>query len=191
VGFKARHEKARERHLAGPGLELRTWRMSDVPALFACVDRNRALLRQWMPWLDMTKSEAELEPFIRSCMDGYKSGSCYRLGVWVDGAIGGVVSLEEINTMHRRAKIGYWLSSEYQGRGLMTTAVHSLIAYAFETRGLETLGLRAATTNRRSRAVATRVGMKHEGTLRQQEWLYDHYVDHAAYTLLRSDWSGR
>lgn len=171
-----------------PGIDLYTWHMSDAPGLFACVDRNRKRLRRWMPWLDITQSVQQLRPFLQSCIDGYESGTCFRLGIWVDGAIGGVVSLEEINMMHRTAKIGYWLSEEHQGQGLMTDAVRTMIHYALEERGLKTLGLRAATSNRRSRAVAERVGMKFEGTLRQQEWLYDHYVDHAAYTLLSSEW---
>ncbi len=162
--------------------------MSDAPALFRCVDRNRKLLRQWMPWLDQTQSVQELRPFVQNCLDGYQTGSSYRMGIWVEGSIAGVVALEEISAMHRKAKIGYWLSREHQGRGHMTASVRRLIDYAFEERGLETLGLRAATKNLRSRGVAERIGMRHEGTLRQQEWLYDHYVDHAAYTLLRSDW---
>jgi ribosomal-protein-serine acetyltransferase len=163
--------------------------MSDAPALFACVERNRPILRKWMPWLDLTQSVAQIRPFVQSSIDGYATGACYRLGIWVRDRIAGVVSLEEISMMHRRAKIGYWLSQEHQGQGLMTDAVRTLIHYAFEDRGLKTLGLRAAVKNRRSRAVALRVGMQHEGTLRQQEWLYDHYVDHACYSLLSHEWS--
>jgi ribosomal-protein-serine acetyltransferase len=171
-----------------PGIELRSWRMSDAPALFQCVDRNRDQLRRWMPWLDNTQTVEQLRPFLRSCVEGYENGSSYRVGIWVAGSIGGVVSLEEISAMHRKAKIGYWLSKEHQGRGLMTASVRALIDYAFEQRGLRTLGLCAATENLRSRAVAERVGMAQEGILRQQEWLYDHYVDHAVYSLLSSEW---
>lgn len=142
-----------------------------------------------MPWLDTTMSVAQIRPFLRSCVDGYDTGTCYRVGIWVEDSIGGVVSLEEINMMHRRAKIGYWLSKEHQGQGVMTASVRSLIDYAFGARGLETLGLCAATANLPSRAVAERVGMTLEGSLRQQEWLYDHYVDHAVYSLLSSEWT--
>lgn len=188
MGYKGRAAKARTRLVVRPGTTLRTWRMSDAPALYQCVDQNRMRLRQWMPWLDITQSVQQLGPFLQSCLDGYETGGCFRVGIWVKNEIGGVVSLEEINMMHRTAKIGYWISEEHQGKGLMTDSVRSLIQYALEERGLKTLGIRAATGNRRSRAVAERVGMKFEGTLRQQEWLYDHYVDHAAYTLLSSEW---
>lgn len=186
MGLKAR--KSRARFALGRGLELRALRMGDARALFNCVEKNRAHLRQWMPWLDTTQSPADVGAFIRNSLEGYKSGSSYRLGIWVDGRISGVVALEEISVMHRKAKIGYWLSSEHQGRGYMRAAVRALMEHAFVKLGLETLSLQAATTNRRSRAVAESLGMKHEGRLRQREWLYDHYVDHASYSMLATEW---
>ena len=162
--------------------------MGDADELYLCVDENRSYLREWMPWLDTTQSVEQLRPFLQSCIDGYTNGSCYRLGIWVHGKIGGVLSLERINRMHRQADIGYWLSQVHQGQGRMTAAVRRLIDYAFGERGLQTLALRAATENKRSRSVAERLGMTHEGTLRQREWLYDHYVDHAVYSLLADEW---
>jgi ribosomal-protein-serine acetyltransferase len=41
--------------------------------------------------------------------------------------------------------------------------------------------------NKRSQAIPQRLGFTHEGTARQAEWLYDHFVDHQIYSLLRSD----
>ncbi len=32
-----------------------------------------------------------------------------------------------------------------------------------------------------------RVGMMYEGILRQEEWLYDYFVDHAVYSMLHSE----
>ena len=41
-----------------PGLELRPLQPADAPALFAVVDAHRASLREWLPWVDATKTAA-------------------------------------------------------------------------------------------------------------------------------------
>ena len=50
------------------------------------------------------------------------------------------------------------------------------------------MALRAASGNAKSRGVAERLGFKHEGTLRDYEWLYDHFVDIAHYGMKASEW---
>jgi hypothetical protein len=40
------------------------------------------------------------------------------------------------------------------------------------------------------RAVPERLGFQLEGIIRDAEWLYDHFVDHAMYAILKKDWNG-
>jgi ribosomal-protein-serine acetyltransferase len=48
-----------------------------------------------------------------------------------------------------------------------------------------------ATENEKSCAVPERLGFRREGIERQAEWLYDHFVDHAVYSALASEWPTR
>ncbi|MBL4637083.1 MAG: GNAT family N-acetyltransferase [Kofleriaceae bacterium] len=171
-----------------PGLTLRRWTLSDATVLFALVEKNRSYLRQWMSWLDAHTHESHTRAFLQDCLDGYKSGKSHRWAIIADGEIVGSLGLEDIQPLHRRAEIGYWISQEHQGSGCITAAVRGVIDYAFSEEKLNLLEIRAATENQKSRAVAGRVGMTHEGVLREREWLYDHHVDHAIYTLLSSEW---
>jgi ribosomal-protein-serine acetyltransferase len=188
MGSKARVHAPLRRIEIGPTLALRTLSMEDAAPLFALVDKNRAHLREWMSWLDWTTDVEGIRPFLQSCIDGYEDGTSFRWALMVDGHIGGVLGLECIMELHRRAKIGYWLSSEHQGHGYVTQAVQALIEYGFAERKLDLIEIRAAVDNHKSRAVAARVGMTFEGVLRQREWLYDHYVDLSVNTLLASEW---
>lgn len=169
-------------------LRLRHWRLEDAPALFALADRNRAYLREWMSWLDATQSVDDIRNFLQDSIDGYASGKSCRWALILNGEISGVIGLEAIQTLSNRAKIGYWQSQDLQGQGCITRAVQTLLGYAFRTRNLNLVEIRAADKNRKSRAVAVRVGMRFEGLLRQREWLYDHHVDHAIYSILASEW---
>jgi ribosomal-protein-serine acetyltransferase len=73
----------------------------------------------------------------------------------------------------------------------MTKACRFLVDYAFAELKLNRVEIRCATGNHKSRAIPERLGFKLEGTVRQAEWLYDHFVDHALYGMLASEWSQR
>lgn len=162
--------------------------MSDAEELFAVIDRNRQYLREWMTFLDVTTSAERMKPFLEDSLSGYASGTSRRWALSVDGAIGGMIGLEQIAPQPRRAKIGYWQCHTLQGRGIVTAAVQALLRYGFEERNLHLIEIRAGVSNRKSRAVAERVGMSLDGVLRQREWLYDHYEDLCSYTLLAEEW---
>jgi ribosomal-protein-serine acetyltransferase len=53
---------------------------------------------------------------------------------------------------------------------------------------LHRLEVRCAVANARSRAIPERLGFRLEGTIREAEWLYDRFVDHAVYGLLEAEW---
>ena len=69
----------------------------------------------------------------------------------------------------------------------MTASCHAVVYHTFNTLKLNRIAIQCATENTRSRAIPERLGFKLEGIVREAEWLYDHYVDHALYSLLRSD----
>ena len=80
--------------------------------------------------------------------------------------------------------MGYWLDKEAQGTGLMTRSCSALLEHAFAELDLNRVEIRCAVDNARSRAIPERLGFRLEGQLRQAEWLYDRFVDHAVYGLL-------
>ncbi len=188
MGLKARIHMASTTLTVRPGVVLRGLKKSDAEELFEVIDRNRAYLRQWLTFLDAVPNPKGLERFLEEAVDGYTSGHCQRFALTVDGAIGGITSLEQINALPRRAKIGYWQCASLQGKGTMTASVREVLRYGFETRGLHLIEIRAAVGNTKSRAIAERLGMSLDGVLRHREWLYDHYEDLCSYTLLEDEW---
>ena len=70
----------------------------------------------------------------------------------------------------------------------MTRAVSALVDHAFSSLGLNRVEIRAAPENRRSRAIADRLGFQLEGTLRQAQRIGDQYLDNAVYSMLAEEW---
>jgi ribosomal-protein-serine acetyltransferase len=169
-------------------LELRQLQEADAGAAYQLADKNRALLREWLGWLDKTNSAADYLVYIRDQALWIEAGKGAVLGIFFQGNFAGMVGLNTIDKVNKRAEIGYWLGAEYQGKGIMTAAVKAIMETGFKDYDLNKLELHAATGNARSRAVAERLDFQLDGVLRQHEWLYDHFVDHASYSLLRADW---
>jgi ribosomal-protein-serine acetyltransferase len=172
------------------GLELRLLEERHAEAVFAVVDRNRAYLRQWLPWLDVSLSPDDTRNFIKESLGEFANGEGLLAGIWEREQVIGAISYDAIDRANRSLRIGYWLSSDHQGKGVMTKACRAMVDHAFDELGLNRVEIRCATGNARSRAIPQRLGFKQEGIQRQVEWLYDHFVDLVIYAMLAGDWPG-
>jgi ribosomal-protein-serine acetyltransferase len=155
--------------------------------LFQLIDRNRTSLRQWLPWLDWSHSAADTADHIRQSLERYKEANGFSAGIWIADQLAGAIGLHAIDSRHRSSSVGYWLSEDYRGGGIMTKACLAVVAAAFEHYRLHRIEIRCATGNTKSCAIAERLGFRREGTLREAEWLYDHFVDLHVYSMLEQD----
>lgn len=169
-------------------VSLKLIELNDAETVFELTDKSRKHLREWLPWLDFTKNAEDTKEYIHGCLKGYAETKSITTVILYKGEIVGVASFNSINWSNKTAYIGYWLGEEYQGKGIMTKAAKALTNYAFNHLNLNKVEIRAAVENKKSRSVPERLGFVNEGMIRQAEWLYDHYVDHAVYGMLASEW---
>ena len=107
-----------------------------------------------------------------------------------DGELVGVIGLR----VHRdddRAEIGYWIGVPYWGRGYASEAAAAVVRYGFEELALNKIYAGYFSRNPASGAVLRKIGMHHEGTLRQHHKKWSEYVDVEFYAILRSDFTIR
>jgi ribosomal-protein-serine acetyltransferase len=167
---------------------LRLFEEADVAEIFALIDRNRAHLREWLPWVDYNTSPDDSLKFIRHSQQQYLNNEGFQLGICYQERLAGVIGYHAVNWPNRHVEIGYWLGAEFQGNGLMTRACRALVDYAFERLMLNRVAILCATGNARSRAIPERLGFTQEGIVRDGEWLYDHFVDLVIYSMLAREW---
>lgn len=171
---------------AGRGLELRSLKLRDAPALFALVDANRERLGRWLPWPEVNRTVLDSRAYILLMRRRAQAGLGQAFGLWWRGRLVGVAGFNWVDAANRSGAIGYWLAGDAEGHGLMTRAVSALLRHGFRTLKLNRIEIRAGVRNRRSRAIPERLGFRREGLLRQVERLGDRYVDHVVYGLLAS-----
>jgi ribosomal-protein-serine acetyltransferase len=167
--------------------ELRLFQTADAEELFAVTDANRAYLRQWLPWVDGARSVADSRSYIDASLQQFAENSGFVAAICYDEKIVGTIGFNEINWHSRIGYIGYWLAESHRGQGLATASCRSIIECGFQILDLNRMVIACGVENKRSQAIPQRLGFTHEGTARQAEWLYDHFVDHQIYSLLRSD----
>jgi ribosomal-protein-serine acetyltransferase len=169
-------------------LYLRNLELRDSEDLLLLVEANRPYLREWLPWLDLTRNIDEMIVFVESSIRQQTSAAGFQAGIWCRDELVGIIGYHHLEWANRSTCIGYWLAEGQQRRGIMTKSCRSLVDYAFDEMRLNRVEIRCAVGNMKSRAVPERLGFKPEGTLREAEWLYDHFVDHIVYGMLARDW---
>jgi putative acetyltransferase len=84
--------------------------------------------------------------------------------------------------------LGYALSEDYWGQGIMTEAARAVLAYGFDTLGLSLISVVHYPSNLGSQRVIEKCGFYYEGTIRQAEKIYTGEVrDVKAYSIFREE----
>jgi ribosomal-protein-serine acetyltransferase len=156
---------------------------------FALIERNRAYLREWMPWAAYEGSLEETQAYMQQTLRQFANNEGLQMGIWHQNRLVGAIGYSHLDWANRKAEIGYWIDASMQGKGLVTKACRALVAYAFDQYHLNKVEIHCAPGNARSRAVAERLGFTQEGTIRQAEKCSDHYNDMVIYGMLASEFS--
>jgi len=176
------------RRVVAPGIEMRLFEFSDAEDCFAVVDRNRAYLREWLPWVDSTRGPEDIRAFITRAQDQFHADQGPQTGIWVNGEFRGALGCHAIDWANRSSSIGYWVDAALQGQGLITRCCASMLEYLFHELHLHRVEIRCGTANRKSCAIPERLGFRQEGIAREAEWVNDRWVDLVVWSLLAPDW---
>jgi len=153
--------------------------------LFKLVDTDREHLTQWLPWPPYIKRVEDTSQFIKNSIIDFAEGRGMVCAIEYRGDLVGVISYNKILRSLKKVEIGYWLSSKYQGKGIISRSVDFLTTYAFNNLDMEKVEIAAASENQPSRRVCERLGFKLEGIIKNAENLHGKLVDHAIYGLYR------
>lgn len=132
--------------------------------------------------------EQDALDFIASSRADAELGLSLRLAITLraSGAFCGGIGLR-MSPAHHRAELGYWLGLPYWGSGYATEAAQALVRYGFQTLGLHRIYASHVVGNVASGRVLQKIGMHHEGCLRNHICKWDQFLDLEFYGMLRSD----
>src|SRR5438477_501974 len=94
---------------AGEGIELRPVSLADAHLLYAAVERNRARLREWLPWVALSYGMDDLVRHLEERERENSARESLSSHIWSGGQLCGAISLHRIDKTHRNTSVGYWL----------------------------------------------------------------------------------
>jgi RimJ/RimL family protein N-acetyltransferase len=154
--------------LRGARVIVRPYRAENAAALKEAVDESREHVRPWLPFADDHRTVAEARDWIVRGMAAWLLRDDLGMFVWEaasDRFLGGI-GLHPRDWGIGSFEIGYWLRRTAEGHGYMAEAVRLVTDYAFDHLAAHRVEIRCDARNRRSAAVAERLGFVREAHLR-------------------------
>eukprot|EP00112_Aurelia_sp_Birch-Aquarium-sp1_P002946 Seg1329.9 transcript_id=Seg1329.9/GoldUCD/mRNA.D3Y31 product="putative ribosomal N-acetyltransferase YdaF" protein_id=Seg1329.9/GoldUCD/D3Y31 len=151
---------------SGHAYYMRRWQLNDAKSIFEAVDNNREHLGKWLPWVATTLATEDSKKFIEESVKGFETGTKFEYGIFLgpkysEETLIGAVGL--VNKGENDAEIGYWLSKDFEGNGIITIAVKELITEARNTLKVSSFVIMAMEGNLKSRNIPERLQFVHKG----------------------------
>ncbi len=160
-------------------------------ALIQTINANREHLSTFLSWVDFMQTKEDAVQYLQQCESLQSENKEISFVILWQKKLVGRVGIHFISEANKCGAIGYWLSKDATGNGIITNACKKILAYGFEQLNLKRVELKAATTNYKSQAIAERLNFTKEGTLRQAEFVNAEYQDLYLYSMLQEEWQNR
>jgi len=164
---------------------LRPFRMSDAASLVRHANNPKIAARVRDRFPNPYTAE-NARQFLTAVAQRTADSPEFGLAIEVDGqAVGGIGIVRGVDIERVSAELGYWLSEEYWGRGIVTEAIRKFAPWVMERYGLTRLHADCFTDNPASSRVLEKAGFTRESTKRRAAIKMGEIKDMHVYVMLR------
>jgi ribosomal-protein-serine acetyltransferase len=168
-------------------IRIRPYVLEDAAVLHEAVIESLTDLQPWMMWAHPGYTWDEARAWLEVQVPAFDARVEFQFAiVSAAGEYLGACGLNHLDTLNRRANLGYWVRSRAARMGIATRAVGLLQEWAFTYTNLVRLEILVAMGNAASRRVAIKSGALEEGLLRDRLLLNNCLHDAAMYSIVRA-----
>lgn len=167
-------------------ISIREWKLTDAADLAAALSNKKILdnLRDGLPY---PYTEKDAENYISFILNSDPHDT-FAYAIDVDGkAVGSIGAFRQGNIHFRTAELGYYLSEEYWGKGIMTSAVRLLCEKLFSETDIIRIFAEPFDYNVGSRRVLEKAGFQLEGIMKNNAFKNGKVLDMALYSYTKTE----
>lgn len=169
--------------LEAPKFTLRAWETGDAASLQKHADNIR-ISKYLFDRFPFPYLLSDAEAFINSRL---AQNPVVNFAIEINGEAAGGIGLEFRHDVYRKTPLlGYWLSEQHWGKGIMPAAVKMVINYAFEY--LDVICIVASTfgNNPKSMRVLQKAGFVKQGIIKQSAVKYNEVLDEHVFAISKN-----
>ena len=169
------------------GIYLEKINVSHAFLFFEAVENNRSFLSEWLSLPNEVETQDDAVAFIRAVLKDPEEKGDFVFVIWYRKQFSGLISLKENDLFNKKTEIGYWLTKNTTGKGIVTKSVKVLSEYIFMVMDINRIVIRCAVVNNKSSAIPKRLGFTFEGVEREGEKHSECFLDMEVYSFLKRD----
>ncbi len=163
---------------------IRKWKISDAKDLSVALS-NPKILKNLRDGLPYPYTEKDGEEYITAMLSADENNT-FAFAIALDDKVIGSIGIFRQENIHRQTgELGYYISEDYWGKGIMTEAVRQICGYVFENSDIIRIYAEPFAYNIASCKVLEKAGFKYEGTLRSNAVKNGKVIDMKMYSLLK------
>jgi [ribosomal protein S5]-alanine N-acetyltransferase len=169
-------------------VKLRVAKMRDAKTLEQLILGNRAWLRPWEATNPEAPNSFDVRAQLRGLLRQLDDQSGMPFLIEVQGQVQG--QLNVANVMYgsvSSAVLGYWVSPDVAGKGVMPTAVALVTDYLMDQVGLHRVEINIRPENTASLRVVQKLGFRYEGLKQRYIHINGDWRDHYVFALTKEE----
>lgn len=138
--------------------------------MLALIENNRSRIRAYLPkTAGSITDKASAKAYIKLKMQNSaeRREFCFLITDLGSSQLCGAIFLKNFEWSVPKCELGYFIDSNYEGKGITSLAIKKIVSYCFSSMRLNKIFIRSALDNAASRMVAEKNGFKEEGIIRK------------------------
>lgn len=177
-------------NIVTPRLILRPYQAGDGKEYFNLLQSNRDHLEEEVSEIKKFTKEEDAEIFTRNLMVDWLARKRFVFGILnkKNESLIGQIWIEPIKWENRIFEIGYFISKNYEGKGMVTEAVQHSMKFIFDHLKASKVEIHTKLTNERSKSIPIRLNFTKEAQIRNRSMFNNgDMTDLLYYGLLREE----